>query len=1170
MAKDSRFGNVGILSKASAEAAAGYEAPKSAKADNVSGNDAPTIGKAIPIIAGGARPKGEVIWCRTRRGKNNECLGDFAVCFGRNAFGRPLELRSLGQNGTDIYIRKDGVTLDPAGEVRFYDGTQTTADPLIASVEGAANTPAWKGYIYAVLEDVLVDDGEKEFQAEFSDNATVSSSSTIFCDPDLAGIDLVYDDTTGLHYGIEFPMSGASNLITSDGCNILNRVEIVSPARRENASFLVADEYPFYCDSIYPLRCSGGLVVINGFFPAFGYTPTSLSVWTGTTYTAIFDTASGRMIHRALLSGTSYVPENVTQTDTIVGDGTETSPGATGIEWTVSYPLPNEPNTTIILRKFDRTDCYAVTGSYAWPISLSSGNIAGHIFNLNNGDIVENDDSLIRTNVNPSTRRADSWWLGDIPAIDEFIHCVNNSSSVQLAGIVYGTEEFTVYIWDHSRNGIDVVSTTNVTLPTDFEASNINYDAASGLVLVDAKATVVSLISPRVYSITRSGLATYVSMPTGFTQMLPKSKGIASDGKVPVANDDYSLVGALDIETGEVETIYDGDTPDNAPTVDLSRNTISLPTIDGRTSYAVSQVTANDIALSDLITDICALKGYGPSDIEFQGFSGLVVRGMTISSTTRVSDLLNRIGQVYGFVFAETDGKLKFRRRRASDGSATADITLTEANLIEGPDNIVVQRQSATTVIGSLGLTWLDPDRDYESNNVLARRITGVLSGEAGTRDEEISLPVAIAQATARQLLFESFYAMAEAETRVSFSVGPEHLRIEPGDLVEITAGGTTRLVQARRVTHRADLNTLEIEADSFMAQATATIGSAGGGTASPGSGAIGGNYVHLDIPLLTAADYPGASAVRQYHGLTTYSAEAWGGADFYVSGNGSTYTKVLDYDVPPMVVGVATNALGDCPQTFALDLDSELTFEVTGGDPDDFETVDYAEMMSDLTICAYGRPGAWELLSFQTVTNNIDGTITLSNLQRGLYGTNLVYYVFDGVGLQHQVGDLVCLLDRSRLRSTVRPAGEIGRTDRYAVATADVGINEALKPRHAMPGISMRPPPVANIIVEHVAGSSEMTITWDATTPIPHTWEDTGAAGTMPEAYTYTVFIYTNDDGNYEISTTDTTATWTDYGTVLGGTAIVSDEMWNVGVMVTSPIWGDSFTAYAHEIREA
>lgn len=1163
--------NIGILSKVSAEASASYEGPKSATAATVSGNDAPTIGKPIPIIAGGARPKGEVIWCRTRRGKNNECLGDFAVCFGRNAFGRPLELRALVQNGTDIYLRKDGVTLDPAGEVRFYDGTQTAADPLIASVEGASETPAWKGYIYAVLEDVVVGDGDKEFQAEFSDNATVSSSAgAIFCDPDLAGIDLVYEETSGLYYGIQDPMTGASSIITSDGCNILNRVEIVSPARRENdAGFLIADEYPFYCDNIYPLRCSDGLVAITGFFPDL-FEPSSLDVWPGYTYTAIFEASSGRMIHTALRTGTSYVVENVTQTATIVGTGTETSPEATEIEWEVSYELPGMINNTILLRRFNRSDCYAVTGPYAWPISLSSGNIAGHIFNLNNGDIVENDDSLIRTNVTESTRRADSWWLGNLPAVDEFIHCVNNAASVQLAGAVWGSGEFTVYIWDHSNNGIDLISTTDVTLPTGFAANTLNYDPASGLVLVDAKPTGSSLLSPRVYSITRSGLATYVSMPAGFSVMLPKSKGIADDGKVPIANDDNSLIGALDIETGTVETIYEGDAPESAPTVDLRRNAISIPTIDGRTSYAVSQVTANDIALSDLITDICALKGYSSSDLVFEGFTGLVVRGMTISSTTRVADLLNRLGQLYGFVFAETDGKLKFRRRRATDGSATPDVTLTDSDLIEGSENIVVQRQAATTVLGSLGLTWLDPDRDFESNNVLARRITGVLSGEAGTRDEEISLPVAIAQATARQLLFESFYAMAEAETRVSFSVGPKHLRIEPGDLVQITAGGTTRLVQARRVTHRADLNTLEIEADSFMAQATATIGSAGGGTSSPGSGAIAGNYVHLDIPLLTAAEYPGASAVRQYHGLTTYSAEAWGGADFYVSGNGSTYTKVLDYDVPPMVVGVATNALGDCPQTFALDVDSELTFEVTGGDPDDFETVDYAEMMSDLTICAYGRPGAWELLSFQTVTNNLDGTITLSNLQRGLYGTNLVYFVFDGVGNQHQVGDLVCLLNKSRLRSSVRPTSEIGRVDRYAVATADVGLTAALKPRHEMTGVSMRPPPVANIIVEHVANTAEMTIDWNATTPIPHTWEDTGAAGVMPETYTYTVFIYTQSNGNFEITTTDTSATWTEYGSILGEDALVHEQMWNVGVMVTSPIWGDSFTAYAHEIREA
>jgi len=69
-------GKIGLQSKVSAEANSGYTGAKTATADDASGNESPTMGKSIPIISGGAKPKGEVIWIRTRLAKDNSCRGD--------------------------------------------------------------------------------------------------------------------------------------------------------------------------------------------------------------------------------------------------------------------------------------------------------------------------------------------------------------------------------------------------------------------------------------------------------------------------------------------------------------------------------------------------------------------------------------------------------------------------------------------------------------------------------------------------------------------------------------------------------------------------------------------------------------------------------------------------------------------------------------------------------------------------------------------------------------------------------------------------------------------------------------------------------------------------------------------------------------------------------------
>ncbi len=1189
-----RKSNIGLITKASAESSAGYKQPNGSTAENTSGNDSPTIGKAIPIISGGARPNGEVIWLRSWKDKNGACRGDIAICFGRNAFNRPLGLATLALNDVIIYSRKNGANINPPNSVRFYDGTHTAADPLIVSIEGADKTPAWVGYIYAVLEDVSLGDGTNTYQADFTDNQTDTSTGQV-CDTALEGIDLKYNSVTGLFYGLENPGTADANVITSDGCTILWRNKVVLPWEEDDGGHRI---WPV-AFSLSVVKCST-LVTVTG--------------WVDMEYTLalepnnqppkewICDPNTGVLFGGAewqtAPSSSVYVPF-------------ETYPADTGIEIKESFVLGvGSPGQFAVMRFFTRGDTYYESQNGVTLPLRGNSSIAGTVFDINErlvgvenveqswqglGRYVGISNTDITGGIGPAldvglvsravpvspgfpidgTYTALGWWLDEAPALDDFIFLKNEFDRSNLGGVKASGGNVDWYLMEYDFRGLKVShSGTIIGVSASWEVTGLNYDVDTDEFLIGVKPNPAGSLKSRIYKISASGTQSYVELGAATWNLVRAPNGVVANGMAPVQSNDGTQIGQTDLTSGDTTVIYNGTAPTGDPVVDLSRNLISLPTLTGRTQYAISQVTVNDIALSDLITDICTLKGYSSSDLVFEGFTGLVARGMTISSTTAVTDLLNRLGHLYGFVFAETDGKLKFRRRRSSSGTITPDWTLTDSDLIEASENIVVQRQAATTVLGSLGLTWLDPDRDYETNSLMARRIVGVLSGESGKRDEEISLPLAIDQETARKLLFESFYAQAEGETRVSFSVGPEFLRIEPGDLISLTADGSTRIVQARRVTHRADVNSLDIEADTFMSQATPTIGSAGGNTGSDPGDPVAGAYLHLDIPLIAAADYPKANFVRQYHGLTTYDASTWNGADFYTSPNGSRFTKLFEYDTQPMTVAVATNALGSPPQNFALDETETLTIRVVAGDATDFSTVTYSDMMSEVTLCAYGIPGAWEIISFQTVTDNLDGTLTLSNLQRGLYGTHKVHspVAEGGLGSLHRAGDYVAFLDGAKVRSTVWAESEIGRRDNYAVVTADVGLSAAVRPRHQMPGTSMRPPPVANVIVEHEAASTDLYIYWDEVSPIPHPWFDTGAPGLMPETYTYDIEIVTVSHGTItgSVSGGFPVFTWDGYGTTIGANVRAADSIVSASVRVTSPVWGTSFTTSAFEIRDA
>lgn len=1116
----------------------------------------PTDGRSIPIVVGAVKMTGDIIWIHTFRNSKNECLCHIAVCFGRNTFGRTLGLVSLQQNGNYIYRRSKGEVVDPPKAVRFYDGTQTEADPKIKSIEGASKVPAFKGYIYAVLESVKLGD----ISAEFSDATLEQSVSTSNnCDPVLSGVDLVYDQWTGLYYGLLYPMSGFSRIIVSDGCRVLSNSKIYSPfdSEYDRTNTFPPGGYPYYCDRIYPLHCQG-LVVITGFTEDWSAAGPVTGEPTGMTYSPVFNPYTGRMVHKSTWSGTmSYVPWNGLGKASI---WTSTNPEATDIEWKISYRLPGEQNRVAYLRLFDRDDCIGLHPDFSLPlvedgpVVLGAGNIACQVVQITTGNVdnwIQDIGRVQQSSTNPFKDKIDDWNVRGAPLVDDLVLCEFQSGGVTIAGLKKGPDnQFTVYVMRHSISGLSVEVTVNVDLPDPtglgdsggWEADDFNYDASANLILVSASShevyesgdPVETVLEPRVYQISLSGMVSYVVMATGYTVMFPQSRGPSTEGFVPVASSDYSKVGKLELSTGDTTDLYEGVAPDSPPVVDLQRQTFGLPSVTGLTNYSVSQVELEEIPLVSLLTDCCAVKGYDSADLVFQNLGSYTVLGLLINSTIRLSDLFNRLGALYGFNFVETDRKLKFLKKR-NGGSIAVDAYLTEDDLVMSDDDAGlrnIQRGSAGNLLGGMDLEFVNPQKQFENDTLKIRRPVGLFDTGASSRIETLSLPITITSDQANELLYESFYASIRKESRFSITVLPWRARVEPGDCLSVTVDGVTMVGVATRVVLREDF-AQEIELESYLESGSTSLSPVDPDPVTVVVDKVYGEYVHLDIPYLSVADVAGPLKIMQYGALTALTNSGWSGADLYRSVDGTAFGKIAEYDFSPATVGTATNALSYPELDFATDTTSVLTITVDRGDPSDFSSVSYLEQMNGQTLAAYGRPGAWEIISWRDAVENSDGTVSLSNLQRGLYGSNKIYAssVIYGEDRNHQVGDLVVVLDPIRIVRMSRAFSEIGLIDRYAVATNSVGLDTATKGWFSLSGRSNKIPPIANLQAVHVSGESTMTISWDQISQVPGDWRDNGAENPPLEPITYVLKIF-GWSGTVYADTTETTFVWEDYGT--------------------------------------
>lgn len=138
-------------------------------------------GVGIPIVFGRARIAGNVIWAQPiKETRHEEEVGGkgmggggtqvsytYSVSFAIGLCEGPIAgIRKIWADSKLIYDIGSGtdaasliVSSELAKSILIYTGSETqTADPMIQSFEGAANTPAYRGLAYVVFEDLQLAD----------------------------------------------------------------------------------------------------------------------------------------------------------------------------------------------------------------------------------------------------------------------------------------------------------------------------------------------------------------------------------------------------------------------------------------------------------------------------------------------------------------------------------------------------------------------------------------------------------------------------------------------------------------------------------------------------------------------------------------------------------------------------------------------------------------------------------------------------------------------------------------------------------------------------------------------------------------------------------------------------------------------------------------------------
>jgi hypothetical protein len=391
--------------------------------------------------------------------------------------------------------------------------------------------------------------------------------------------------------------------------------------------------------------------------------------------------------------------------------------------------------------------------------------------------------------------------------------------------------------------------------------------------------------------------------------------------------------------------------------------------------------------LASVVLDLCERAGLLSSDVDVSLLTSAyikptdVVSGYSIRQQKTAVEALRVLMTSYFFDGCESDGVIKFIPR----GQASV-ITIPEDDLGLIGDGAklkpeqIAQEQDLPQLVT---VTYQNPARNYEQGKQARGRSTRIVrTKNQKVVDYDLVLTDTQAITIAERLLYLFWL---ERDTYLFNLWGAKYLLLDPCDVVKFVYD--SRIFEARTVESNAGQG-LVMEMHLVSEESTTYESSAVPGlpesavSQSPEPKAV--TFLWLfDIPLLRDGDAnPGGTGFSFAMGS---AFKSWSGGLLNRSADDSSFAEI-DKSTKPVTFGYSTNRLGVPAAPWVLDSVNTLTVRQSFGT---YASATDDQIAAGANALLVGNPTAgYELLQYKTAVLNLDGSYTLSDLIRGLRGT--------------------------------------------------------------------------------------------------------------------------------------------------------------------------------------
>lgn len=526
--------------------------------------------------------------------------------------------------------------------------------------------------------------------------------------------------------------------------------------------------------------------------------------------------------------------------------------------------------------------------------------------------------------------------------------------------------------------------------------------------------------------------------------------------------------------------------------------------------------------LANIVTDLCTRSGLTVGDLDVSELTDEVA-GYVIARPSTARAGLEILTQAYFFNGVESDFMLKFPKR---GGDVDQDISQPElANIDETTGEIWRERRTQEVELPErINVLYMEKDNDYQQGVQFSKRISNPYPAMSSRDQFNLELAIVMLATEAKQISEKWLYTTWIERVAYEAISSWRFLLLDPADIVLVTLDSGAQF--------RARIIKSELGADmtlsmQFLAQEAASYvstveGDGGKGLPQqviPGSGFT--KLFLLDVPLLRDMDDTAGISSKTYYFMAGYGNSGWPGALLYKSQDNASFQEAGQTNVEASW-GTTVNALGVPDMVFGTDEENTLTVFMTTG-ADNLISVSQLEMLNGANAAVLLRTdGTPEIIQYRDVTENDDGSYTLSGLLRGRRGTDV--YIED-----HVAGEIFLLLEQPAAGAILLGLSEMNQVRYYKGVGFNTLFEDADLETRTNTGRDLKPwAPVHVAGVEDSAGNIDLT--WERRTRINGALlDDVGEVPLNEEFEAYEIDILSSPGGTV-LRTLDATTTAISY----------------------------------------